>query len=119
MTRVIRLSGSSPACAPKVKRETDTFARLGGEEFALLLPEITLGEACKAAERLRSAIESERWLGVHGIGKVTVSIGVAEAQEMAAPSELCKKADRALYAAKRSGRNRISAADIAEAANAA
>ncbi len=90
------------------KRNSDTVARLGGEEFAVLLPETDIGDACTVAERLRKAIaEGAVPCGAAGI-KVTVSIGAAVADaKMNDFSDLLKMADEMLYAAKRSGRNRV------------
>lgn len=92
-------------------RERDTVARLGGEEFAILLPEASLAAASKLAERLRNATEAMR-LDSTPLLRLTISIGVArvEAGETA-PDAALSRADRALYTAKRSGRNRVSSAD--------
>lgn len=93
-------------------RQVDLVARLGGEEFALLLPGTDLGGARAAAERVRLAVEqlTIRYAGT--VLRVTVSAGVAEW----APDEtgcgegidrLLARADAALYDAKRHGRNRV------------
>ncbi|MBZ9750380.1 diguanylate cyclase [Deinococcus sp. HMF7604] len=93
-----------------------TPARPGGEEFALLLPGTDLGGAEALAERVRAAVAALN-LSHAGInlGQVTVSLGVAElAPGQATPAHLTGAADQALYAAKRSGRNRVmSAAPLA------
>jgi diguanylate cyclase (GGDEF)-like protein len=94
-------------------RDVDLAARLGGEEFVILLPETTFAAASEAAERLRLAVES---LQVHWLGQnipVRVSIGVSACpSSVALPGELLKSADAALYEAKRGGRNRVVTAAI-------
>jgi diguanylate cyclase (GGDEF)-like protein len=92
-------------------RDVDLPARLGGEEFVVLLPETTFTAASEAAERLRSAIEllHVRWLGQ--TIPVRVSIGVSACPtSVASPADLLHTADTALYEAKRTGRNRVVAA---------
>jgi diguanylate cyclase (GGDEF)-like protein len=93
------------------KREYDIAARIGGEEFALLLPETTLPKACAFADRLREAI-SEHALDVSGERlSFTTSMGVSEATvEMTDVDQLVIESDDALYAAKRQGRNLVCAA---------
>lgn len=92
------------------KRTQDTFGRLGGEEFALLLPETDLQQAKVVAERVQKA-----WAGtpcnVDGqIIHSTVSIGVAEANEQDTSFEgILRRADRLMYKAKEAGRNRVMA----------
>jgi diguanylate cyclase (GGDEF)-like protein len=88
-------------------RETDMAARLGGEEFALLLPGTDALGAVKAAERIRKALASST---IPTVGTVTVSMGVATAPEdAAAEEELVRVADARLYAAKARGRNQVCA----------
>ncbi len=88
-------------------RTVDIFARMGGEEFAALLPETDLSGAFLTAERLRARIES---LEAEGIPHTTVSIGIAEATpECAGVGMLLTWCDRALYGAKEQGRNRVNA----------
>jgi len=89
-------------------RDVDTAARLGGEEFVVLMPETSLEAALDAGERIRAAIEEVRieWRGA--VIPVSVSVGVSSAPEIvAAPAELMKSADAALYTAKEQGRNRV------------
>jgi diguanylate cyclase (GGDEF)-like protein len=91
-----------------VSRDSDTAARLGGEEFALLMPGLTLDQAVAAAERLRAALVQQH---VEGIGQVTVSIGVATCPTHAdSERSLYAASDRALYVAKNEGRNRVAVA---------
>lgn len=90
------------------KRQTDMAARIGGEEFAMLVPETDERAAEIAAERLRVAIE-EQPLTIDGQElKVTVSIGIAGARmAMSSFDRMLKRADEALYEAKHGGRNRV------------
>lgn len=84
-------------------RRHDVVARMGGEEFSLLLPETDLETATSVAERLRAAVAAAP-LPV----RVTVSIGVSVLPDLAASADqLIDSADQALYAAKRAGRDRV------------
>lgn len=89
-------------------RAVDAAGRLGGEEFALLLPETGAQSAEQAAERLRAAIaDMDVWSGSDRL-RVTISAGVAAwGNGDAGFDDLLKRADRALYAAKHGGRNRV------------
>jgi diguanylate cyclase (GGDEF)-like protein len=92
-------------------RESDVVARIGGEEFALLLPETDLADARAAGERLREAVAREVVPSSSGAIAVTISVGAVQVDAaMADPAALVKRADEALYAAKRGGRNRVVAA---------
>lgn len=88
-------------------RETDLVARIGGEEFALLLPGMDLAAAAGFCERLRFAIETHAWAQVHPQLRVTVSIGLAQWDGMADETAFLEVADAQLYRAKRAGRNRV------------
>lgn len=93
-------------------RESDVVARIGGEEFAVLLPETDLASAIFAAERLRAAVAGRSVTTNAGPLSVTASIGVAFADWHAeSPAALLKRADQALYVAKRGGRNCIAAGE--------
>lgn len=86
-------------------RSGDTAARYGGEEFAVILPETPLSEALLIAERLRQNINRNP---VPGLGCISTSIGASFYPVHAeTPAELIDKADKALYVAKRGGRNRV------------
>lgn len=84
-------------------RQSDLVARIGGEEFAWLMPETDQHGAYVASERVRQEIAQTN-LG-HA-GTVTTSIGIATATAHSTPDSLLRDADTALYEAKRAGRNR-------------
>ena len=85
-------------------RGADVAARFGGEEFAILLPQTTGEEAVMIAERIRHNIEHAKF--PHR--RVTASIGVASCSaELCVSADLVSAADKALYEAKRQGRNRV------------
>ncbi len=86
-------------------RAVDLVSRYGGEEFVVLLPETHLESARLVAERLRQAIMAEPFATEAGPLRITISIGVAEAEKMDTLSTLIEKADSALYSAKHAGRN--------------
>ena len=92
-------------------RETDIFARIGGEEFVAVLPETDLEQARLIAEKLRKAIEQRTFVHNWRTGKpipFTVSIGVAmRAPDEDKVEETLKRTDQALYKAKEGGRNRV------------
>ncbi len=89
----------------------DILARIGGEEFALLLPATTTESAVKVAERIRGTIEKHKFPGLPDGYKVTVSIGVSTFPIHADNEEdLIKVADEALYKAKKLGKNRVEVA---------
>jgi len=89
-------------------REEDCLARYGGEEFCCILPETGINGAVIIAERIRNII-SEAENNFHNVSLiVTVSLGVAETgQSIDTQEKLIKSADRALYEAKKTGRNRV------------
>lgn len=92
-------------------RHDDVAARIGGEEFAVLLPECTLETACQWAERLREAVAQTPFAPGGQPCRITVSIGVAAlAAERASRPALMAAADAALYRAKDGGRNRVCSA---------
>jgi diguanylate cyclase (GGDEF)-like protein len=90
-------------------RTEDVLARYGGEEFAVICRGIALLNAGVLGERLRARVEQENFDYQGTRLPVTISVGVAALPEAnaAAPSELVRDADSALYEAKRSGRNRV------------
>ena len=87
-------------------RETDTLARLGGEEFLLVMPGVNLEDAFSVVERLRHEVNTMRFADQQLT--VSFSSGVAQCQCGSEDSEgLIKRADHALYQAKEAGRNRV------------
>jgi diguanylate cyclase (GGDEF)-like protein len=88
-------------------REGDLAARLGGEEFAVLLPEGTLKTALLVAERVRKKFGERRFLSEDKLFGSSVSVGISKVGDHAALNDLMVQADAALYVAKRSGRNRV------------
>lgn len=90
-------------------REVDSFGRIGGEEFAILLPETSLEAAYAVAERLRHKVSELSFNDNGELISVTVSMGVSHfyTDGEDALNRLLKRADEALYAAKEGGRNRV------------
>jgi diguanylate cyclase len=99
--------------ADRLKRSVkgrDTVARFGGEEFVVLLPRTNEAAAAGLADQLRAEIAKSRLVVRNrgqDLGKVTISIGVAEYRPSETPDECFKRADQALYSAKHAGRNRV------------
>ena len=89
-------------------RNNEFVARYGGEEFTLLLPGAHLEAASHVAERVRHTVADYAWEALHQDLQVTVSIGAAALRADEPHQALLARADMALYAAKRAGRNRIS-----------
>lgn len=85
-------------------RKADTLARWGGEEFVVMAPNTRLAEAARLAEKLRARIAAAPFPGVQ---KQSASIGVAEYQRGEGIDSWLARTDRALYAAKSAGRNRV------------
>lgn len=95
-----RLAGVLRECS----REGDLSFRLGGEEFLLLLPDTTIAAAGDMAERLRGQMAATR---LEPVGHITVSLGVASCPPGGEGTEVLKRADELMYAAKQAGRNRV------------
>ena len=93
---------------------SDRIARMGGEEFAVVLPKTSLEDARIMAERMRKAVHDLRipHLGSPTGDAVTISLGVSASTMPTAPGELITRADKALYRAKALGRNRVEVAGL-------
>ncbi len=89
-----------------IMRESDLFGRFGGEAFMVCLPKTGLIPALEIAERIRSCINEASWK-YSNLDKVNVSIGVASFENDSDLTQLIKRADRELYKAKASGRNKV------------
>jgi diguanylate cyclase (GGDEF)-like protein len=93
-------------------RESDLVGRFGGEEFAIVLVGTTAEEACRVAERIRRGAGTVKVLSKDSVVGVTVSIGVAVLDSHGYDlGELLSAADKALYRAKRAGRDRVCLSD--------
>jgi diguanylate cyclase (GGDEF)-like protein len=101
-------------CLQSAVRVEDIVCRYGGEEFVILLPEITPERALEAAERLRQRVSTMR-LEYRGepLRQISISLGLATYPDLADDAvELLRMADRALYQAKRAGRNQVHVAVV-------
>lgn len=92
-------------------RATDVFARIGGEEFALFMPDTDLDVALITLQRLLNGVSELRLQGREGVFQIEASAGVAQYVAGDSVSTLMKRADLALYKSKDEGRNRISVAE--------
>jgi diguanylate cyclase (GGDEF)-like protein len=97
----------SAALMRQLCRSSDLVARIGGEEFALILPGMPRSAAIAFCESMRVAVETHDWRRVHPHLRVTLSIGLAQWDGRADVAELLQSADTHLYRAKREGRNRV------------
>ena len=88
-------------------RENDVAIRYGGEEFLIFLPQIEIEDAIKIAERLRKKIENTKLITNGNEIKFTISLGVTEGKAQEDFTSVINRADKALYLAKRRGRNRV------------
>jgi diguanylate cyclase (GGDEF)-like protein len=91
-------------------RNIDRFGRYGGEEFLLMLPDTPGDVAARILDRLRAIIADLDWSAFSPGMQVTISAGVATLRSDERPDSFLARADRALYAAKAQGRNRITSA---------
>jgi diguanylate cyclase (GGDEF)-like protein len=106
--------GRVGAILTRVVRGGDRVFRFGGEEFLILLPEVSLTETVGIAERIRESVERDH---LPGVPDLTVSAGVAlnDPADGRDPAPLLRRADKALYLAKRGGRNRIEVDELSSA----
>jgi diguanylate cyclase len=90
-------------------RRSDVAARYGGDEFAVILPGASKGDAVHIAERMQSLLSIKKWRqnGNDGPDAVTVSIGIASLSSSDSAKDLFERADASLYKAKASGKNRV------------
>lgn len=88
-------------------RDVDVPARIGGEEFLVLLPATPLPEAVALAEQIRYRIETYPWQNVRRGLRVTASLGVADHDASHDRATIMREADAQLYRAKRTGKNRV------------
>lgn len=104
------LRATSAMISEQFVRPTDLFARMGGEEFVIVLPETPVEVAAEIAERVRKAIEEREFLFDSQQIRLTSSFGVCSAVSSVEQAEfLLLRADELLYRSKRDGRNRVSA----------
>lgn len=89
-------------CLSDATRAEDMLARIGGDEFAWILPETVGEEAVGAVERARAAM-----CGGDELPRVTLSVGICDTRYTADPTELVRLADRALYSSKENGRDQV------------
>lgn len=91
-------------------RDVDFAARFGGEEFAMILPGMSVDEATRLTEQIRGRLEAQQWKNAHSgklFSKITASFGLVGLNDSDDEQSLLKRADAMLYGAKRAGRNRI------------
>lgn len=98
--------------ATGVVRASDIIGRMGGEEFAICLPDASLDAGLRTAEKVRAALEAKPYIGLNVEISVTASFGVCTARSvtMTKPDLMLDLADKALYLAKQAGRNKVCAA---------
>jgi diguanylate cyclase (GGDEF)-like protein len=91
-------------------RTIDRFGRQGGEEFLLVLPDTGMDEAIQTVDRLRVLMTGLDWSAISPELGLTISAGLSTIRPNDTPEDVLARADRALYAAKDAGRNRVIAA---------
>ncbi|MGB6118869.1 MAG: GGDEF domain-containing protein, partial [Mesorhizobium sp.] len=100
---------SVAGCLSEFTRFHDVVARLGGEEFAVVAPNMDQDALLKLAERIRKAIAALTVPAGNVRLRVTTSVGLAVWDGKESADDLCRRADQMLYEAKRLGRNRVTA----------
>jgi diguanylate cyclase len=105
--QVLRLVAN---CLSENVKGRDTAARYGGEEFTVILRQTALGNALNLANQIRSTVESKKLVKKSTgdiLGRITISIGVAQLSREDQAETLVQRADTCLYRAKNTGRNRV------------
>lgn len=92
-------------------RQADSVIRLGGEEFAFIMPETDIATALQICERVRVRLEQHDWSSIAPEKHISISIGIADDGDCTNIQELMLRADTRLYIAKRLGKNRVVAVD--------
>lgn len=110
-----KVLAESIATCRSLLRESDLIGRIGGEEFAVMLPHTGLAAALGVAEKLRSAVAAQHFAAAGRSFSITASCGLSTfSPAMADLDTMLQRADQALYAAKEQGRDRCVAAAVAE-----
>ena len=109
MMSATRCCRAVASCLKDMTRYHDVVARLGGEEFAVVTPNMDAELLAKFAERIRKAIANMSVLSGNVRLKITTSVGLAVWDRKETAEEFYRRADRQLYEAKRQGRNRVCA----------
>ncbi len=91
----------------KMLRDSDIFARFGGEEFIVLLPQTDINGALEVAEKIRSSVETNTYTDEEVTVPITISIGISQWNNERELKQLIQRTDEALYVAKDTGRNKI------------
>ena len=94
-------------------RQSDVIGRYGGEEFVIILPDTDLAAAVHVANNLRQAVATKDVINRTSgekMGRITLSVGVAEYLDGETESQIIERADAALYTSKHNGRNQVAAA---------
>ena len=105
-------------CSNQALRSTDMLFRFGGEEFVVMLPGVNAEGAALAAERLRNIIEKHVFNSRQGVVPVTISVGTASLTLQDDVKTILERADKALYSAKKAGRNCVVCSDDLQKATA-
>ena len=92
----------------QVVRSADIPCRVGGDEFAVIVPEVEVGQARQLVGRIQRAVSAQP---IARAGRVRVSAGVADIQPNDSPTSLFERGDESLYAAKHAGKGGLAAAD--------
>lgn len=95
-------------------RKTDIIGRYGGEEFAIILPDTSIQAAAKVLNEIREGFAKVRQQAEEHEFSVTFSCGIADFPQYGDPNSLNEAADKAMYSAKRSGRNQVKIANLEE-----